>query len=118
MPFTVLHFYRLVRWFDHNWAFTVPGPLMPFDTKDPYEGMSGQVWGSHIYYESTKHAYKEHGVADRPIALSRDNGPNWKSPAQGQSIQAQTITGAGSPAQHRYPVWWTGALSIRSCKRG
>ena len=25
-------------WFDHNWAFTVPGPRMPLDTKDSYEG--------------------------------------------------------------------------------
>ena len=23
-------------WFDHNWAFTVPGPRQPFDTKDDY----------------------------------------------------------------------------------
>ena len=38
-------------WFDHNWGFTVPGPRMPLDTKDPYEGMSGQVWGSQIYCE-------------------------------------------------------------------
>lgn len=55
-----------------NWAFTVPGPLMPFDTTAAYEGLSGQVWGSQIYYESTRVAYKEFGVTDRPIALSRE----------------------------------------------
>jgi alpha-glucosidase (family GH31 glycosyl hydrolase) len=77
---------------------------MPFDTKDPYEGMSGQVWGSHIYYESTKKAYEQHGITDRPIALSRDTGPNWKAP----DPEGQCLQGAGSPAHHRWPVWWTG----------
>ena len=55
---------------------------MPYNTTDSYKGTSGQVWGSHLYYESTRVAYKEHGVADRPIALSRDNGPNWKAPVR------------------------------------
>jgi hypothetical protein len=62
---------------DHNWGFTVPGPTMPYDTKSAFDGFSGQVWGSHVYYESTKHAYTVHNITDRPIALSRDNGPNW-----------------------------------------
>ena len=91
-------------WFDHNWAFTLPGPLMPIGTKAAFEGVTGQVWGSHVYYESTKMAYKELGITDRPIALTRDNGPNWRAP----DAQAQTLTGAGLPAHHRFPVWWTG----------
>lgn len=91
-------------WFDHNWAFTVPGPLQPFNTKADYKGLSGQVWGSHIYYEATKGAYAEYNITDRPIALSRDNGPNWRTPDPVQ----QTVVGAGSPAHHRFPVWWTG----------
>jgi hypothetical protein len=45
---------------------------MPFDTTAAYEGLSGQVWGSQIYYESTRVAYKEFGVTDRPIGLSRE----------------------------------------------
>jgi len=77
---------------------------MPFYTKDDYEGLTGQVWGSYVYYESTRAAYKEHGINTRPIALSRDNGPNWKT----SDPQGQTLKGAGSPAHHRYPVWWTG----------
>ena len=92
-------------WFDHNWAFTLPGPRMPFDTEDPYEGLSGQVWGSHVYYESTKMAYKEHNITGRPIALTRDNGPNWKT---AQPEAADIRVAAGSPAHHRFPVWWTG----------
>ena len=44
-------------WFDHNWAFTLPGPRMPFDSKEAYKGLTGQVWGSHVYFESTKSAY-------------------------------------------------------------
>ena len=91
-------------WFDHNWAFTLPGPLQPFNTTDAYEGLSGQVWGSHVYFEATKTAYAEHGVAERPIALTRDNGPNWRT----AEPEGQTRRGAGSPAHHRYPVWWTG----------
>jgi hypothetical protein len=57
-----------------------------------------------VYYESTKAAYKEHGVDGRPLALTRDNGPNWRTPQPEQ----QAIRGAGAPAHHRYPVWWTG----------
>ena len=91
-------------WFDHNWAFTLPGPLQPFNTSAAYEGLSGQVWGSHVYYEATKAAYAEHKIADRPLALTRDNGPNWREPEPFE----QTRRGAGSPAHHRYPVWWTG----------
>ena len=91
-------------WYDHNWGFTLPGPRMPYSTTDPYEGLSGQVWGSHVYFEATAAAYKEHGIADRPIALTRDNGPNWKA----KDPMGQALAGAGSPAHHRYPVWWTG----------
>jgi len=49
-------------------------------------------------------AYKQHGVTDRPLALSRDNGPNWKA----KDPQGQCLQGAGSAAHHRFPVWWTG----------
>lgn len=91
-------------WFDHNWGFTLPGPRLPFNSTDPYEGLSGQCWGSHVYFEATKAAYAEHGIRDRPIALTRDNGPNWRTPKPEQQSQQ----GAGSPAHHRYPVWWTG----------
>ena len=91
---------------DHNWAFTLPGPLMPIGTKDAYEGVTGQVWGSHVYYESTKQAYKELGVTDRPVALTRDNGcgSGWRAPWQHKDPEAQTLCGAGSPAHHRFPV--------------
>ena len=91
---------------DHSWAFTLPGPLMPIGTKDAYEGVTGQVWGSHVYYESTKQAYKELGVTDRPVALTRDNGcgSGWRAPWQHQDPEAQTLCGAGSPAHHRFPV--------------
>ena len=62
------------------------------------------MWGSHVYFEATKAAYAEHGIAERPLSLTRDNGPNWRSPEPAE----QTRKGAGSPAHHRYPVWWTG----------
>ena len=93
-------------WFDHNWGFTLPGPRMPYNTKADYEGLSGAVWGSHVYYESTRHALaKTPGRQnERPIALSRDNGPNWRT----DNPDAQIRAGAGAPAHHRFPVWWTG----------
>ena len=93
-------------WFDHNWAFTVPGPLEPYNVKDAHEGLTGQVWGSHLYYDVTAAAYKSNGtrINDRPIALSRDNGPNWRT----ADADAQCLQGAGTVAHHRYPVWWTG----------
>ena len=86
-------------WFDHNWGFTLPAPLQDPRTKDDWEGLTGQVWGSHIYYEVTA-AVKAAGKdpTERPIALSRDNGPNWK---QGMPNKE----GNGVAAHHRYPVW-------------
>ena len=57
-----------------------------------------------MYYESTAAAYREHNISDRPIALSRDNGPNWKT----NDPEDQLLSGAGAPAHHRFPVWWTG----------
>ena len=77
---------------------------MPADSQAAYQGLSGQVWGSHVYYESTKAANKQHGVLRRPVTLSRDNGPNWRA----EDLQGQCLAGAGSPAHHRFPIWWTG----------
>ena len=67
---------------------------MPADSQAAYQGLSGQVWGSHVYYESTKAANKQHGVLRRPVTLSRDNGPNWRA----EDLQGQCLAGAGSPA--------------------
>ena len=49
--FSALRSLKRIRCCGRSWAFTVPGPLMPYDTTASYHGMSGQVWGSHIYYE-------------------------------------------------------------------
>jgi len=91
-------------WFDHNWSFTVPGPLQPRGTTSPYEELSGAVWGSHLYYEGTKKAYEQFNISGRPISLSRDNGPNWRT----KDPMRQDRMGAGSPAHHRFGVHWTG----------
>ena len=41
--------------------------------------------------ESTRVAYTQHNITDRPIALSRDNGPNWKADdIQGQCTATST----------------------------
>ena len=83
-----------------QWGFTLPGPRMPFNTKASYKGVSGEVWGAHVYTEATKAAYVKHGIMERPIMLGRDGGRNWRTP----DPTGQTLASAGSPAHHRYPV--------------
>jgi hypothetical protein len=75
----------------------VPAPLQDPRTKDDWEGLTGQVWGSHVYYSVTAAVKAALGKGERSIALSRDNGPNWR---QGMP----NTEGSGVAAHHRYPV--------------
>ena len=78
--------------------------MQPRGTTGPYEELSGAVWGSHLYYEGTKKAYEQFNISGRPISLSRDNGPNWRT----KDPMNQDKMSAGSPAHHRFGVHWTG----------
>ena len=66
------------------------------------------MWGSHVYYE-TMHRFRTassqaaapHHPAERPLALSRNGGTNWRPGLSNTIVN-------GVPAHHRYPVWWNG----------
>eukprot|EP00041_Stephanoeca_diplocostata_P012349 m.207188 g.207188 ORF g.207188 m.207188 type:complete len:849 (-) comp18921_c0_seq1:149-2695(-) len=89
-------------WFDHNWAFTLPAPFENTWTQDSWEGLSGAIWGSHVYYTVVAAAHALLGIEERPIVLSRDNGPGgWRT-------GDPNTAGNGVVGHHRYPVWWTG----------
>ena len=96
-------------WFDHGWIFTIPPPFVPVnDTSSfgkfpgPWEGLTSEVWGSHLYYDTMKRfaATGTHGDR-RPLALSRNGGTNWRPGMPNTDVN-------GVPAHHRYPVWWNG----------
>lgn len=98
-------------WFDHGWIFSIPPPNVPInDTRyygkepGPWQGLSSEVWGSHIYHE-TMRRFATHqtnnGTAVRTLALSRNGGGNWRVEMASESV-------AGVPAHHRFPVWWNG----------
>ena len=86
---------------DHNWAFTLPGPLMPIGTKDAYEGVTGQVWGSHVYYESTKQAYKELGVTNDNITQQVEGGCCNSSGNAGQAWMVLPLLSMGAWRRRR-----------------
>eukprot|EP00928_Gymnodinium_smaydae_P034068 TRINITY_DN24225_c0_g1_i1.p1 TRINITY_DN24225_c0_g1~~TRINITY_DN24225_c0_g1_i1.p1 ORF type:complete len:880 (-),score=38.86 TRINITY_DN24225_c0_g1_i1:6-2645(-) len=91
-------------WFDGNWPFSIPPPLInSTNAGDAMEGLTGYAWGSHVYYKSNEVVQQK--VKDkfrqRPIALSKFAVIDWRT--------GLGSTGSDtSPAQHRFPVWWTG----------
>eukprot|EP01052_Picozoa_sp_SAG31_P010296 SAG31_NODE_560_length_14088_cov_10.467010_5_plen_223_part_00 len=117
--------------FDANWAFSIPPPNVHYggsgDGSD-WEGMSNRVWGSHVYYETVAQFNKNHPTRqhtapmDRPLALTKcDRVPAClSSDSRALNIAlCYCIRYADNnmhpglvqhqhPAQHRYPVWWTG----------
>jgi hypothetical protein len=118
-------------WFDHNWGFTLPPPFTPpFEVVQhssgegdstfavPWQNLTSQIWGSHIYYETTKRINALSGIAERPIALTRDNGPSgwgtsntsWPANDSTGCVPGSQQCGSSSavPAHHRFPIWWTG----------
>jgi alpha-glucosidase (family GH31 glycosyl hydrolase) len=94
-------------WFDANWAFSVPPPNVKYggsgDGAD-WDGMSNRVWGSHLYYTTVEvynkmNPTRAHTMPlDRPMVLTKYADGNMHPGL----VQHQ------HPAQHRYPVWWTG----------
>ena len=97
-------------WFDANWDFSVPPPNVRYTGPSGGDGrswcgMDNRVWGSHLYYSIVEQytkltPHREHtlGGTDRPMALTKYAARNM----QPGLIQHE------HPAQHRYPVWWTG----------
>ena len=95
-----------------------------------YKGLTSEVWGCYVYFEITAAAHRSQNRGERPITLCRDNGltsgwcsdarfswdreqdwsGRWCNHTDAGDWAMQTIQGAGSPAHHRYPVWWTVSL--------
>ena len=94
-------------WFDHNWAFSIPPPFINTShTSGVWEGLDNAAWGSHVYYSVVAAVDRARAPANstdqvRPMALTKFGLPDWRA---GMAYEGA----AESPAQHRYPVWWTG----------
>jgi hypothetical protein len=95
-------------WFDHNWAFSIPPPFVNTSrTSGVWEGLDNAAWGSHVFYSVVAAVDRARAAADsssllsRPMALTKFGLPDWRP---GMAYEGA----AESPAQHRYPVWWTG----------
>jgi len=95
-------------WFDHNWAFSIPPPMVNTSiTSGEWDNLDNAAWGSHVYYNAVSQF--DETVRDpagdtfyqRPMTLTKFGLPDWRPgmPSTGH---------AESPAQHRFPVWWTG----------
>ena len=96
-------------WFDHNWGFSIPPPFVNSSkTSHVWQGLDNAAWGSHIYYSSVEHYDKtvrdakgDAFYGGRPMTLTKFGLPDWR-PGMDAAAAAE------SPAQHRFPVWWTG----------
>jgi len=95
-------------WFDRNWAFSIPPPFINESyTGCNWKGLSNTGWGSHIYFGTVAHYDKNVRDArgdtfyQRPMTLTKFAPTDWRS---GMS----SYDHRDSPAQHRFPVWWTG----------
>eukprot|EP00931_Biecheleriopsis_adriatica_P026630 TRINITY_DN16182_c0_g2_i1.p1 TRINITY_DN16182_c0_g2~~TRINITY_DN16182_c0_g2_i1.p1 ORF type:complete len:1134 (+),score=90.23 TRINITY_DN16182_c0_g2_i1:59-3460(+) len=101
-------------WVDMNWAWSLPPPNS--DAHSAYAswfGLTGNVWGSYVFYSLTEHFYNEFKVSytlssgesfpERPISLSK----SFTLDAQDENVldDPRYLSAA---AHHRYPVWWTG----------
>lgn len=91
-------------WFDSNWDFSVPPPMRQ-QLSGSWDGLDNRVWGSHLYFSiseqyNKRNPHRQHtlGSTDRPIALTKYAVRNM----QPGLVQHE------HPAQHRYPVHWTG----------
>merc|ERR1711871_775339 len=77
-------------------------------TSGIWDGLDNAAWGSHIYYKSAEifdRTVRDKAGDDfyggRPMALTKFGLPDWRPGMPSLGHQE-------SPAQHRYPVWWTG----------
>ena len=79
------------------------------------QGLDNAAWGSHLYYSVSKRYNNESG-GGRPIALTKYAAREpwricgWSGNECSSAGEYPPVPGplAESPAQRRYPVWWTG----------
>ena len=91
-----------------QWGFSIPPPFVNTShTSGVWEGLDNAAWGSHVYYtnvaavDKARDAKNDTWYGGRPITLTKFGLPDWR-PGMAYDGAAE------SPAQHRYPVWWTG----------
>ena len=94
-------------WFDANWDFSVPPPMVGYSGHgdgSSWCGLDNRVWGSHLYYTISEqynliNSQRKHTLAPgRPLALTKYAVMNMKP----------KLAQLHHPAHHRFPVWWTG----------
>jgi len=97
-------------WFDHNWGFSIPPPNDDNGgrTNGEWEGLDNAAWGSHVYFNAVRYFDKtvrdkqgDKWYGGRPMTLTKFGKPDWRP-------GMDPIGHAENPAQHRFPVWWTG----------
>lgn len=90
-------------WFDRNWRFSIPPPFVNTSrTGADWEGLDNAAWGSYVYYETARVFNKmRKNNQPRPIALTKFAPWDWRDGFDAVGQQEH-------PAQHRFPVWWTG----------
>eukprot|EP00038_Savillea_parva_P031202 m.83735 g.83735 ORF g.83735 m.83735 type:complete len:895 (+) comp9559_c0_seq1:81-2765(+) len=96
-------------WFDHNWGFSIPPPFVNTSiTSGHWDGLDNAAWGSHVYFNAVEQF--DQRVRDpagddfyggRPMTLTKFGLPDWRP-------DLPSVFHQESPAQHRFPVWWTG----------
>lgn len=77
-------------------------------TSGKWDGLDNAAWGSHVYFNAVEQYDKrfrdpagDDFYGGRPITLTKFGLPDWR-PGMPSVFHQE------SPAQHRYPVWWTG----------
>ena len=103
-------------WFDKNWGQSIGPPFVNTTlTAGDWMGLDNAAWGSH-YYHSVSERYNSKAGSGRPIALTKYAAREpwrlcgWTGNKCGPNGEYPPVPGplAASPAQRRYPVWWTG----------
>ncbi|CAK0793240.1 unnamed protein product [Prorocentrum cordatum] len=96
-------------WFDVNWGISIPPPTVnQSGTAGNWLGLGNAAWGSHVYFTIVDRFHRMLGSRgtdnSRGVTLTkfaRDDARPGSGP-KGSNRPPE------SPAQHRYPVWWTG----------
>lgn len=95
-------------WFDRNWGISIGPPFVnTSETDGDWMGLDNAAWGSYVYYSIVAKHKANQGQGHRPITLTKHAA---REPWMQNSPKYPGVPGplAESPAQRRYPVWWTG----------